>query len=75
MAVIKNGRFDAEAILALAREKLLSEARDRARFLRCREHGQGADISIEAAGNASALRISACCESFASEVRQTVFKK
>lgn len=67
-------RFDAEAIVKKMLDATLSDAQDKAKFVRCKEHGQAATISL-GGPEGKTLKIGACCEAFASEVRRAISRK
>lgn len=65
--------FDSEeTLIKKARNAILAGAQQKAATMKCNEHEQSATVALD--GDRS-FRISACCEPFASEVRQAIFKK
>ncbi len=47
-----------------ALERRLGVAQEKVEALRCAEHGKGATVSIEGAGAAANLIVTACCDPF-----------
>jgi hypothetical protein len=77
-ATVKTN-FDPDRIVKhakrLAFNKVLSDARDKARGMRCAEHGEKAEITLQENGNDVSLAISGCCDDFRKQVAKDVLSK
>jgi hypothetical protein len=67
-------RSDEEAIVRNMTAMTLSAMQAKAKHLRCKVHGEAADVSFTGP-EGKKLQIEACCEAFANEVRKIVLSK
>ena len=78
--ITSHFRFDADKIIKDLRprafDRVLSDAQEKARFMRCPEHGKVATITLEAREQDSAkLNIAGCCEAFRKQVLDAIRRK
>jgi hypothetical protein len=78
-ATVTKSGFNVDRIMDDVKKKtfrhVLEKAKDKARFLRCEEHGQSATITHHESGDDSALNISRCCEAFRKKATDLVLNK